>query len=82
MITILRAFCVVSCLISGIYASIIFYFFRDAKRLVFFAALCFCLFVNVNLGMSAYPYLIHDADYLKTLFPNVALLPSHFPIFL
>ncbi|MBP5661255.1 MAG: histidine kinase [Lachnospiraceae bacterium] len=74
MITILRAFCVVSCLISGIYASIIFYFFRDAKRLVFFAALCFCLFVNVNLDMSAYPYLVHDADYLKTLSPNVALV--------
>ena len=74
MITILRAFCIVSCLISGIYASIIFYFFRDAKRLVFFAALCFCLFVNVNFDMSAYPYLIHDADYLKTLSPNVALV--------
>ncbi len=74
MITILRAFCVVSCLISGIYASIIFYFFRDAKRLVFFAALCFCLFVNVNLSMSAYPCTIYDADYLKTLSPNVALV--------
>lgn len=74
MITILRAFCVVSCLISGIYASIIFYFFRDAKRMVFFAALCFCLFVNVNLSMSAYPCTIYDADYLKTLSPNVALV--------
>ena len=74
MITILRAFCVVSCLISGIYASIIFYFFRDAKRLVFFAALCFCLFVNVNLNMSAYPCTIYDADYLRTLSPNVALV--------
>ena len=76
MITILRAFCVVSCLISGIYASIIFFFFRDAKRMVFFAALCFCFFFNINLDVSARPCLIHDADYLSTISPNIFLVTT------
>ena len=76
MITIIRAFCVVSCLISGIYASIIFYFFRNAKRMVFFAVLSFCFFFNVNLDISARPCLIYDTNYLNTLAPNIYLVTT------
>ncbi|MBO4679292.1 MAG: histidine kinase [Lachnospiraceae bacterium] len=76
MITIIRAFCVVSCLISGIYASIIFFFFRNAKRMVFFAGLCLCLFFNFNLDISARPCLIYDADYLATISPNIFLVTT------
>lgn len=76
MITIIRAFCVVSCLISGLYAGIIFYFFRNAKRMVFFAALCFCFFFNINLSISVRPCLIYDADYLSTISPNIFLVTT------
>lgn len=76
MITIIRAFCVVSCLISGLYAGIIFYYFRNAKRMVFFAVLCLCFFFNINLNISVRPCLIYDADYLSTLSPNIFLVTT------
>lgn len=71
MSTILRTFCVVSCLISGIYASIIYYYFRNAKRMLWFAVLCFALCVNVNMGMGFYPAMLFDADYVAGISDNI-----------
>ena len=73
MITIVRAFCVVSCLISGIYAGIIFYFFRNAKRTACFAVLSLCLFFNTNIDLAVFPSYIHDEAYMAGVASNAFL---------
>ncbi len=71
MLSIIRTFCVVSCLISGVYACIIFYYFRNTRRMIWFAALCFALTVNVNLAISFYPARLFNAEYLAGISDNV-----------
>lgn len=71
MLSIIRTFCVVSCLISGVYACIIFYYFRNTRRMVWFAALCFALAVNVNLSISFYPGKIFNVEYVAGISDNV-----------
>lgn len=71
MSTILRTFCVVSCLISGIYASIIYYYFRNAKRMLWFAILCFALCININMSMGFYPGVLFDAEYVAGISDNI-----------
>lgn len=69
--TVVRTFCVVSCLISGIYASIIFYYFRNAKRMIWFAALCFALCANINMSVAFYPHMLFDTDYIAGIMDNI-----------
>lgn len=71
MSDIIRAFCVVACLISGIYAGIISYYFRNAKRMIWFAALCFAFCVNINMHIACYPLSIFDSDYISSNSDNI-----------
>lgn len=71
MLSILHTFCVVSCLISGIYSCIIYYRFRNAKRMIWFAFSCFALFANTCTTVSFYPGMLLNAKYINGISDNV-----------
>jgi len=62
MPTIIRTFCVVSCIIAGIYGCIIYYNFRDAKRMIWFSAVCFSFGITICLSMAVQPSLTSASD--------------------
>lgn len=73
MATILTTFCVMSCLISGIYGCIIYYYFRNAKRMIWFAALCFSIGININFSLAYKSELMYIGDYSNSFYCNVFL---------
>ncbi len=73
MANVFRSFCFVACLITGIYGCIIFYHFRNAKRMLWFALLCLVMAVNVNFTVSFYPHRLFDAGQSAGINANIFL---------
>ena len=73
MANVYQSFCFVACLISGIYGCITFYFFRNAKRILWFALLCLVMAVNVNFSISFYPHRLFEAASSFGLSANIYL---------
>ncbi len=73
MASVLRAFCVVSCFVTGIYCSIFYYYFRNSRRMIWFAALCFALGININFAIALHPYALLNAGYTVGIQDNIYL---------
>lgn len=73
MLTIFRAFCVVSCFVSGVYCSIFYHHFKEDKRMIWFAALCFSLCINVNQSIAFFPHMLLDTGYTAGIRDNIYL---------
>ena len=73
MANVFRSFCFVACLITGIYGCIIFYHFRNAKRMLWFALLCLVMAVNVNFTVSFYPHRLFDAGQSAGINANICI---------
>lgn len=56
MSDVIRLFCVVSCFVAGIYGCIIYYYFRSAKRMLWFAAVCFSFGIQSSILLSMNSY--------------------------
>lgn len=72
MASVLRAFSVVACFLSGIYGVIIFIHFRNAKRMIWFSVLCFMLSINISICSDFSPFL-HDTGYSSGIVTNIYL---------
>lgn len=78
MADVIRLFCVVACIVAGIYGCIIYYYFRSAKRMLWFAAVCFSFGVNAaaTLSVNQYPWVIsgeHPEIAANILLSSIAL---------
>jgi len=56
MADVIRYFCVVSCIVAGVYGCIIYYYFRSAKRMLWFSAVCFSFGANAAVTLSFSQY--------------------------
>lgn len=69
----LRTLCVISCLASGIYTWISYYFFRNAKRTMWYSFLCITLALNCNNLYAILPFRILDSSNYGELSVNISL---------
>lgn len=56
MADLFTALCVVSCVTAGIFSFIVFHFFHDIKKNLWFSLLCFAFSLHLCTGYSIYPY--------------------------
>lgn len=60
MIDFFRTFCVVSCVASGIYSFIVYHFFHDTRKNIWFMLLCFAFAIHFHFDYAIYPHMIFD----------------------
>lgn len=58
MYTMLRAFCVALCLLTGVYFLILFRYYKSLRKTLWFPVLCFALALNVRQRLALTPYLL------------------------
>lgn len=73
MLTIVSSFCVVVCFVSCIYSAIIFYHFRSAKRMAWFAGLCLAFGINILAGLNFSPLYIRSVELYVGIYCNIFL---------
>ena len=62
MFTLLQAFCVATCILTGAYYLILFRFYKGLQRTLWFPVLCFCLAFSVEGGLCHTPMAYLNAD--------------------
>ncbi|MCQ2519160.1 MAG: histidine kinase [Lachnospiraceae bacterium] len=62
MITLLRAFCASSCILTAIYYIILFRYYKGATRTFWFPILCLVFAINLALAPAVYPYSLFNLE--------------------
>lgn len=73
MITLLRAFCASSCILTAIYYIILFRYYKGATRTFWFPILCLAFAVNLVLNPAVYPYSLFALNGSVSLSVNLYL---------
>ena len=62
MFTLLQAFCVATCILTGAYYLILFRYYKGLHRTLWFPVLCFCLAFSVEGGLCHTPMAYLNAN--------------------
>lgn len=68
-----RTLCVVSCLASGIYTFVVYYFSHNARKTLWYTLFCIMYAVNVNLRFAIFPSEILNSSFYGELAANFFL---------
>lgn len=72
-LTALRAICVASCIITGVYCLILFRYYKGWRRTLWFPVLCFSLALNARQNLALAPYHIFEGLSEFTISDNLFL---------